>query len=246
MSETIKELLERTSLRRFSDEEITDEEKQLILNATVNAPSAGNMQLYSIIDVTNPEVKKQLSVLCDNQPFIAEAKMVWVFLADYQKWFNAFNYLDLNPRHPGSGDLLLCCADACIAAQNAVTAAQSLGIGSCYIGDVIENCEQMSELLNLPDLAYPACMLVFGKPHESQLNRKKPQRVDNKYVLFENKYQQFSAEETEDMLGYKSRVKPYREYMEFFMNFKNTSDFSREMSRSAEIYIKRFKGELDK
>lgn len=246
MNEVIKQLIERRSLRRFSDEAITPEEKHLILEATVNAPTAGNMQLYSIIDVTDEELKQKLAVLCDNQPFIAEAKMMWIFVADYQKYYNAFRYLDLNPRHPASGDLLLCCEDACIAAQNAVTAAHSLGIGSCYIGDIIEHFEEVNPLLQLPECAFPACMLIFGKPHPSQINRIKPKRVDSKYVLFTNHYQELSAQETQDMLAYKANKRPYRDYMEFLMNFKNNSDFSKEMSRSGKLYIQKFTGQLNK
>lgn len=60
--------------------------------------------------------------------------------------------------------MLLAVEDAVIAAQNSVTAAESLGIGSCYIGDVMEHAEEMKGLLSLPAYVYPACMLVFGHP----------------------------------------------------------------------------------
>ena len=81
---------------------------------------------------------------------------------------------DCNPSKPGEGDLLLACADAIIAAQSTVVAAESLGIGSCYIGDIIENCEIVRELLELPEILYfPAAMLVYGYPEESQIKKKK-------------------------------------------------------------------------
>ena len=111
----------------------------MILTAALQAPSAGNQQLYTIIDVKDQSIKEQLSESCDHQPFIAKAKMVLVFVADPLKWHDAFTYGDCKPRELGVGDLLLAVDDALIAAQNAVTAAWSLGIGSCYIGDIMEN-----------------------------------------------------------------------------------------------------------
>lgn len=95
-----------------------------------------------------------------------------VFCADCRKWLSFYKEAGVSPRAPGAGDLLLAVEDALIAAQNAVVAAQSLGIGSCYIGDVMENAEEMKALLELPEYVYPACMLVFGYPTEQQKERK--------------------------------------------------------------------------
>ena len=64
--------------------------------------------------------------------------MVLIFCADCRKWYEAFQAAGCKPRLPGAGDLMLAVSDAMIAAQNAVTAAWSLGIGSCYIGDIME------------------------------------------------------------------------------------------------------------
>ena len=161
MNETIKELIDRKSVRVFTDREISDSDRNMILTAALQAPSAGNQQLYTIIDVKDQSIKEQLSESCDHQPFIAKAKMVLVFVADPLKWHDAFLYGNCNPRELGAGDLLLAIDDALISAQNAVTAAWSLGIGSCYIGDIMENREKQKEILRLPDHTFPAAMVVF-------------------------------------------------------------------------------------
>ena len=83
---TIQELFSRKSVRVFSDEKITEEEKRLILEAAIQAPTAGNMSLFSILDIQSQEIKDVLAKRCDNQNFIAEAPVVLVFLADYQRW----------------------------------------------------------------------------------------------------------------------------------------------------------------
>jgi nitroreductase len=112
MNEIIKQLHERKSVRVFTDQEISKEAKLSILTAATQAPTAGNQQLYTILDITDPHLKMRLSETCDNQPFIAEAKMVLVFCADCQKWYDAFLTSGCDPRKPGVGDLMLAVSDA--------------------------------------------------------------------------------------------------------------------------------------
>lgn len=198
------------------------------------------MQLYSIIDVTDQELKNKLSILCDNQPFISKAEMILIFCADYQKWYDAFSNLDLSPRHPDTGDLLLAIEDTLIAAQNSVTAAYSLNIGSCYIGDIMENCEEITNIFKLPPYVYPACMVVYGHIDENHKQISKPKRFDNKYVVFNNEYKHLNKEELKEMFNDRTLPKGYGEWMKAFMLRKYNSDFSIEMSRSANKYLERF------
>ena len=167
MNPTLDLIARRTSTRTYSPEPITEAEKEAILAAAFRAPTAGNLMLYSIVDVADQALKDRLAITCDDQPFIAKAPWVLVFVADYQKWTDLFDWAstgDLTERRPlGPGDLLLGCSDAIIAAQNAVIAAESLGIGSCYIGDILENGEEHADLLGLPPGALPIAMLCFGR-----------------------------------------------------------------------------------
>ncbi|MDE6980826.1 MAG: nitroreductase family protein, partial [Lachnospiraceae bacterium] len=183
MNEILKSLYERKSVRVYTQEEISKENKEVILNAALQAPSAGCQLLYTILDITDQEKKEKLADLCDHQPFIAQAKMVLIFCADCHKWLTFYREAGLSPRKPGKGDLLLAVEDALIAAQNAVTAAESLGIGSCYIGDIMENAETIKELLELPAYVFPACMLVFGYPVKQQIERKKPERFNLSHMV---------------------------------------------------------------
>lgn len=240
MNETIQQLFHRKSVRVFTDREIAPEDKALILSAATQAPTAGNQQLYTILHITDQALKEQLSETCDHQPFIATAKMVLIFCADCQKWYDAFLATGCQPRKPGVGDLMLAVSDTCIAAQNAVVAAQSLGIGSCYIGDVMENCEIHREMLNLPEYVFPAAMLVFGYPTEQQLSRPKPERAAMKHIVHENGYRAMDNDELKSLFSPKAGNKGYTDWMRAFCNRKYNSDFSREMTRSVEEYLKAF------
>ena len=240
MNEIIQQLIRRKSVRVFEEREISEDIVQEILTAAMNAPTAGNQQLYTIIRITDPQIKARLSESCDHQPFIAEAKLVLVFCADCLKWYEAFRYAGCGPRKPGVGDLLLAVDDAVIAAQNAVTAAGSFGIGSCYIGDIMENIEIQRDILQLPEYVFPAALLVFGYPTEQQEKRKKPERAELKYIVQEDCYHRLSADELKDMLIYKCGEKPYEEWMKAFCERKYNSDFSREMTRSVSEALRQF------
>ena len=240
MNETIRQLFDRKSVRVFEDREIGRAEKEAILNAACQAPTAGNQQLYTILDITDQGLKEKLVKTCDDQPFIAQAKMVLIFCADCRKWYRAFQAAGCEPRDPGVGDLLLAVSDANIAAQNAVVAAQSLGIGSCYIGDIMENCEAQRQLLGLPRYVFPAAMLVFGYPTQQQKNRVKPPRAALAHIVHENGYRDMEENELEQLFAPKMGNPAYENSMKRFCDRKYNSAFSREMTRSVEVYLRDF------
>jgi len=246
MNEVLKQLKNRKSMRMFENKSIEPEKKAEILNAAFEAPTAGGMMLYSIIDVTDQELKDKLAVTCDNQPFIAKSPMVLIFLADYQRWYDGFLFEDCNPRTPKEGDILLANADALIAAQNTVVAADALELGSCYIGDIMENYEEISRLLDLPEYVMPAAMLVYGYPTQAHINRKKPERFDKKYIVSENKYHRITKEEHREMHELRNKKngtvsKDIKKDIQVFCKRKYKSGFSDEMNRSAALYLNKFR-----
>ena len=238
MNEILQAPHRRKSVRVFTDQPITARQRQMILEAAVQAPTAGNQQLYTILDIQDPAQKAALVKTCDNQPFIAQAKLVLIFCADCRKWYEGFRDCGCEPRAPGVGDLLLAVSDANIAAQNAVTAAESLGIGSCYIGDVTENCEAQRQLLGLPRYVFPAAMVIFGYPTEQQLARPKPKRAPLDKIVAVDRYPDMTESDRRAMFTLAG--KDYGEHMRAFCRRKYNSDFSREMARSVEEYLKDF------
>jgi nitroreductase len=254
MNQIIDALMKRRSVRAFEEREISPEIRAEILKATLRAPTAGNMMLYSIVEVTQQKIKDQLAISCDNQPFIARASLVWLFLADYQRWYDYFiasgvedlcREKQVPMRTPEAGDLFLACCDALIAAQNAVIAAESFGIGSCYIGDIMEQYETHKELFDLPKYTFPICLLVFGYPTREQLHRPYTRRFDERFILFENRYRRLSQPELGEMFAEREKQMssvPARDGIASFgqaMYFRKfDSDFSREMSRSVRLILK--------
>lgn len=239
-NQTLQQLYDRKSVRVYEDRPLEDGVKQAILSAALQAPTAGNMALYTILDITDPEIKAALAESCDHQPFIATAPMVLVFCADCRRWYDVFCRFEEEVRSPGMGDLMLAQADAIIAAQNAVVAAQSLGVGSCYIGDITENYEFHRKLLKLPRYVLPVAMLCFGYPTQQQASRTKPKRFQVSDLVHENGYDSEKSADMSRMLSEQSgrSGEDLAEYVRRFCKRKWNSDFSREMSRSCGEMVK--------
>jgi FMN reductase (NADPH)/FMN reductase [NAD(P)H] len=239
----------RKSIRVYEQREIDEETTNEILGATMRAPTAGNMMLYSIIRVTDQSIKNTLVRTCDNQPFIAKSPLVLLFLADYQRWYDCFLASGVEElceekkivfRRPEEGDLFLACCDALIAAHTAVLAAESLGVGSCYIGDIMENYEEHRRLFNLPPYVFPIALLCLGYPTPQQKERALTRRFDEKFIVFKDTYKRFKKEDFDEMFGEtrketfgnKKEIEGAKTVGQLMFMRKFNADFSREMSRS--------------
>jgi len=235
---TVDELMARISVRRFEPTPVPDDVKATIIRCAINAPTAGNQMLYTILDVSDPELKKTLARTCDGQAFIADAPWVLIFLADCRRWKDAYDLAGCDNRDPGLGDIMLATVDATIAAQNAVVAAHSFGLGSCYIGDVVENREEVVEALSLDKWVLPAAMLVIGYPTQQQLQRHKPSRFDPEYIVLPDRYRRLTDEE--QRASFESRGEDFDKVIPPFCKRKYMSDFAAEMNRSMAGYLEEF------
>lgn len=246
MNDIIKTINNRVSLRKYKEKEISKEHLDIILDSAIKAPTAGNMMMYSIIKISDEKTKENLSITCDNQPFIKKAPVILIFLADMQKWYDYFKVCNIENIKPlGMNDFMLSINDALIACQNAVLAAESLDIGSCYIGDIMENYEEHKKLLNLPDYTFPAAMITLGY-YPEDMKRVYRDRFDKEYVVFDEKYNKLNEYELKEMFKNKEKnrlkTNPFNvnSFGELIYNKKTSADFSIEMDRSIKEGIKYF------
>jgi len=247
MNKTIATLENRKSIRAYEKRDLEPNVKDQIIKATLRAPTAGNMMLYSIIEVADQSNKNKLAITCDNQPFIAKAPFVLLFLADYQRWYDYYGICGIKKRRkPAKGDLMLACCDALIAAQTSVITAESLGVGSCYIGDIMENYEIHKQLFDLPRYVFPITMICFGYPTGQQQNRNLTQRFGKEFVYFKDTYKKHSKEDFQRMykerhkqiFGSRSDIKGAVNVGQHMYQKKYTSEFAMEMNRSVELIFK--------
>ena len=246
---------ERVSLRRYEKRAIREEDMEVILNAALSSPSACNQMHYSILKIEDEERKGQIAELCNHQKFIAAAPVILIFLADQHKW-NRYNQLKGVPeyaraegigfREPGLSDLLLAFEDTMIAAHSAVIAAESLEIGSCYIGSTLVNDEELSRLLDLPPYVVPLMVLPMGYYPEN-FKRVHTPRFEKRFVVFEETYHALDDEELEEM--FQSRAERYyhpsekeraENYAQSFYKKKTGHPFMTQMTESLEQILSRW------
>lgn len=256
-NETMEILLGRKSVRAYDDRPVPPEVRDAVLAAAMRAPTAGNLMLYSIIEVTDQRTKDILAETCDRQPFIAKAPLVLLFLADYQRWYDYLSVCGVPERCeqegktfavPEESDLILAACDALIAAQTAAVAAESLGLGSCYIGDILENYETHAELFGLPPLAFPVTLLCLGYPTDQQRNRKQPSRYAEEFIVHRNGYLRLGKEDFDRMFAEQaedmglSTTGERQSVGEYIYNKKIDATFSKEMRRSVRKALEIWKG----
>jgi len=247
-------LNERRSIRAYSSRKLTEEEINSIINSAMRAPTAGNMMFYSIIQVKDQEMKEKLVKTCDNQPHIAKAPLVLLFLADMQRWWDYFKISNIDGQcekeniefqTPQESDLLLASCDALIAAQNAVIGAEALGIGSCYIGDIMENYEVHRDLFNLPRWVFPITLICFGYPKGDKERIPLSKRFPKKYIYFIDHYERLNPEDFSDMHKNnpkKSQLKDGETLAQLAYFKKLAADYSIEMRRSVKAALKEWIG----
>ena len=252
---TVLDILERrSSTRAFARDDndrpvaVTDEQRAAILHAASRAPSAGAMMMYSIVSIREQATLDRLADLCDHQPMIAKAPWALIFVVDYAKWIDLFEHVGcFEPefvertgkaprRAPGLGDFA-------IAAQDAVVAAEALGLGSCYIGDIVENAEEVAELLGLPLYTMPLSMLIIGTPRKERPAIAHP--VVN--LVHEERYCRADAATMDAQVAemdamFRPHAREVGERVVDIYTRKHTSPFMAEMSRSMEWWFKNWLG----
>ena len=181
-------IAERATCRSYRPDPIPGEILSRILEAGCKSPSGGGFQALSIIKITDPEKRKALVPLCRNQKFIAIAPVTVVVCIDYHRMARImemepapFRETDLFP------NLWMGIWDAAICAHTMVLAAQSEGLGSCYIGNLLNRMDEASELLGLPRQVCPAVMLTMGWP---RAERKQPPKYPPAILVHENEYRE--------------------------------------------------------
>ena len=158
--------MQHRTIRKYTAEDIPAELLNKILEAGCRASTTGNMQVYSIVVTRDAAMKEQLSGCHFNQPMVKKAPVVLTFCAD----FNRFNkWCTQNSADPGYDNFLsffTAAIDALLVAQNVCVAAESEGLGICYLGTTTYLAGKIIDLLHLPKGVVPVTTVTIGWPDE--------------------------------------------------------------------------------
>jgi FMN reductase (NADPH) len=199
---TIELLQRHRSVRRYQPTPLQREQIEAILTSAQMASSSSNIQAYSVIGVTEAETKKRLAQLAGNQAYVEQCPLFLVWCADVYRLREASLLQESEAFHINTECFITATVDAALAAQNAAVAAESLGLGICYIGGIRNNPREVSELLKLPELVYPVFGMCVGVPAHSP--DKRP-RFDTKAIYHEETYRH---------AGVREHIEHYDEVME--------------------------------
>lgn len=154
------------SIRKFSEAPVSDEMVADIVRSGLAAATSSNLQGTTVIRVREPETRAAIAALAGGQPYVESAAAFMVWCADLHRSAIACEI--------GGGELsagmtehfIIATVDCALAAQNAVVAAESLGLGICYIGGIRNDPQQVADLLDLPDQVFPVFGLCLGWPDQ--------------------------------------------------------------------------------
>ena len=204
-------MMKRRSVRNFKDQPIPEEIVAQLLDAANNAPSGGNIQPVSIILIQEKENRTILSEMVGSQPWVKNAPLSMIFCLDFNrvKRWAAMNATDFKGEQALS-HFLIAYADLMCAAQSVVLLAESLGLGSVYVGTIQSNMDEARERYSIPEFVLPLMVLSLGYPksiphtipkleREVIVHREQYQSRSNEEITqaFDQKYGDFSVKAEE-------------------------------------------------
>lgn len=193
----------RVSIRAYEKKKIPHELIESIIENSMNAPTCGNMQLYSVIVTQNEEMKKKLAELHYNQPAATGCDVILTICADFNLFTRWCNLSNADPGYDNFHSFIMAMTDAIILAQQIVTIAEREGLGTCYLGTVNYNAKEISDLLELPDKVVPVAAISLGYPNEVP---SKSDRLPIKAILHNEKYRKDSDLTIKEFFSYKENL----------------------------------------
>ena len=220
LNDMVKKQLEHRTIREFKDEVIPKEVLDTLIEVARRTATSTGMQAYSIIRITDSDIRKEISVIC-NQEYIARAPELLIFVADQFRNLKIAEAKGCFDESAANMERFFqAYTDASIAAQNVVNAAESMGLGTVYLGSILNDSERIVELLRLPKLTYPVVGLGLGYPNQAP--QLKP-RMDMSLRVFENTYTVFD-DYLEEINEYDEEMKGYYDLREAYKRVDCFSD----------------------
>lgn len=214
-----------------------------LLTVAMQAPSTGNMQLYSVIVTTDPENKKRLRELHFGQPMAENCSALLTFCADVRRYSEWCNLNGCEAGMGNAGGMLMGIMDACIFAQQFVTAAESQGFGTCYLGTVPYNLKAFRDELNIPEGVLPLFSVSVGYPAAEV---KQSDRLPLSAVMHRERFKDYSAEDIHKAYAEKEALPENQEFVKInskenlaqvYSQIRYTPDTNRQISEALKSYL---------
>jgi FMN reductase (NADPH) len=247
MNNVITTIQSHRSLRQFEDKPLTEEQIKTIVTCAQSASTSSFIQAYSIIGVKDKVKKKKLAEIAGNQEYVENNGHFFVFCADLYRHtiIGEKEQKDVSPSVESTEKFMVALIDASLAAQNAAIAAESMGLGICYIGGIRNNLEEVKKILKTPERVIPLFGLAVGVP--TKLTDKKP-RLPFEHVYHEDEYEQNTEVYVRQLQKYDDLISSYyEERTDGKRKDRWTEQMANMLDRKSRMYMKEFvqKNKLD-
>ena len=161
---TIEQIYKHYSVRKYKPDPVADQMVESVVAAGQRAATSSNLQSYSVVAVRDPERRDRLASLCNNQDFIRQAPVFLAWCADQSRLERVCERRGYPNVSDNVESFLVAAVDVSLLMQTAALAAESLGLGTCYVGAIRNHPAEIIELLELPELVFPICGMALGWP----------------------------------------------------------------------------------
>ncbi len=206
----MKSIQNRTSIRKYSSREVSDELLNRLLEEAERTPTMGNLQLYSVVITRSEEGKKALAPAHFNQPMVTGAPVVLTICADYRR---TTLWAENRKAHPGYDNILSfmnAATDALLFTQTFCNLAEEEGLGTCFLGTTVYMPKMIIDTLKLPKLVMPVATITLGWPDEQPaLSERLPLRS----IIHQEAYEDYTPEKIDDFYEEKENLEVNKEFV---------------------------------
>ena len=206
----MKSIQNRTSIRKYSSREVSDELLNRLLEEAERTPTMGNLQLYSVVITRSEEGKKALAPAHFNQPMVTGAPVVLTICADYRR---TTLWAENRKAHPGYDNILSfmnAATDALLFTQTFCNLAEEEGLGTCFLGTTVYIPKMIIDTLKLPKLVMPVATITLGWPDEQPaLSERLPLRS----IIHQEAYEDYTPEKIDDFYEEKENLEVNKEFV---------------------------------
>lgn len=206
----MKSIQNRTSIRKYSSREVSDELLNRLLEEAERTPTMGNLQLYSVVITRSEEGKKALAPAHFNQPMVTGAPVVLTICADYRR---TTLWAENRKAHPGYDNILSfmnAATDALLFTQTFCNLAEEEGLGTCFLGTTVYMPKMIIDTLKLPKLVMPVATITLGWPDEQPAMS---ERLPLRSIIHQETFEDYTPEKIDDFYAEKENLEVNKEFV---------------------------------
>jgi len=241
----IDQIHQHRSIRKYKPDSVPRDTMREVISAGIRASSSGNMQSYSIIISQDEDLRGELFEAHQRQDMILDAPVLITFCADFHRMRQWLKLRQAPDNFDNFLAFMIGAIDAILVSQNVALAAESKGLGICYLGSTLVFADQVGEVLQLPDTVVPVVGFCMGFPDESPEKR---HRLPYHALVHEGTYHAYDKKDIESSYHHKEQI-DWERYMssshlrerveksgvdnlaQLYTTLKYTRDFHQEYSR---------------